>query len=102
MESENSRSESRRERRRGTKLSSLLEANGLRPVDLERKLRERMGEERAPDQKQVYRWCGGTTEPRRKWLVRILWAVRELSKNPDLAAEDIVDLNPENPENWID
>jgi hypothetical protein len=95
-------SEGSRERRRRTKLRLLLQANGLRPVDLERALRERMGYERAPDQRQISRWCGGDTEPRRKSLVRILWAVRELTRNPEISVEDIIDLDPENPENWSD
>jgi hypothetical protein len=94
--------ESRRERRRKTKLGLLLQEYGLRPIDLERKLRQRLGEEHAPDQKQVWRWCQGVTEPRRKWLVRILWAVRELANKPDIPVDRIIDLETGNPENWND
>ena len=85
-----------------TKLGLLLETHGIRPVDLERKLRERLGDDLAPDQRQISRWCRGNTEPRRKWLVRILWAVRALAKTPDIYVDDILDLDPDNPANWQD
>ena len=94
---------SRRRRRRTTKtlLQQLLEARGIKSVRLEEKLRERMGE-RAPDQKQVSRWRLAQTEPGRKWMVRLLWAVREVADDPSITMEDIIDLNPDNPANWED
>lgn len=91
-----------RTNRRKTKLKRLLEERDIRPVDVERKLRERIGEEHRPDQRQISRWCSGETEPRRKWLVRILWAVRELAGDPAIRIEDVFDLDPDNPANWMD
>lgn len=84
-----------------TPLQRFLEARGIPGARLEAKLRERMGDN-APDPKQVQRWRLGRSEPRRKNMVRLLWAVREAARDPDIRMEDIVDLNPDNPANWSD
>lgn len=84
-----------------TPLQQFLAARGIPGARLEAKLRERMGD-KAPDPKQVHRWRLGRSEPRRRNMVRLLWAVREAANDPSIRMEDIVDLNPENPANWSD
>ena len=84
-----------------TRLERLLVVRGIPPARINAKLRERMGD-RAPDPKLVARWRYGDAEPRRKNMVRLLWAVREAAGDPAIRIEDIIDLDPDNPENWID
>jgi hypothetical protein len=35
-------------------------------------------------------------------MVRILWAVREVSRNQGLQINDLFDFDTENPDNWRD
>jgi hypothetical protein len=56
---------------------------------------------RAP-RKQFTRWRLGRVDIRRKDMVRILWAVREASGNPDVRMEELFDLSPETDTNWLD
>jgi len=84
-----------------TPLQRLLDARSIPSSRVEAKLRERMGEG-APTEKQVGRWRLGRSEPRRKNWIRLLWAVREATNDPTIRIEDIVDLDPDNPANWID
>jgi hypothetical protein len=82
-----------------TPLQQLLDVRGIISARLEEKLRERLGE-KAPDQRQVSRWRLGQTEPRRKSMVHLLWAVREVAVDPSIQMADIIDLDPNNPANW--
>ena len=84
-----------------TPLQQLLLTRGIPFARLEQKLRERMGE-RAPDAHVIRRWRLGRSNPRRKHMVRLLWAVREITNDPTIRMEDIVDLDPDNPANWED
>lgn len=84
-----------------TPLQRFLDARGIPSARLEAKLQERL-EYRAPDQKQVHRWRLGRAEPRRKHMVRLLWAMREVANDASIRMEDIIDLDPENPANWDD
>lgn len=58
--------------------------------------------DRAPDQKQMSRWLSGRTEPRRKWWVRLLWAVRQVTGDESIGIGQIVNLDPDDPGNWRD
>jgi hypothetical protein len=84
-----------------TPLERLLVARNISPARLEEKLRERMNE-RAPDERQIRRWRLGRSEPRRKSIVRLLWAVREVANDTTIGVEDIIDFHPDNPANWKD
>lgn len=97
------RSEESRQRRGvvRTPLQRLLKDRQISSAQIEAKLRERLGD-RAPDPKVVLRWRLGRSEPRRKNMVRLLWAVREAADDPTIRIEDIVDLDPNNPANWED
>lgn len=49
---------------------------------------------------QMRRWRAGRSDIRRKYMVRVLGAVRTVSGNPDVRMEELFDLDPANPENW--
>jgi hypothetical protein len=48
------------------------------------------------------RWRLGRTDVHRKDMVRILWAVREVTGDQGVQIDDLFDLNPDNPANWLD
>ena len=93
------------DRRRGphreTPLQRCLDQRAIPSARLEAKLHERL-RERSPSRQQLLRWRLGRVDIRRKDMVRILWAVRELSDDPSIRAEELFDLDPENQENWRD
>jgi len=76
-----------------------LDARGIAYARIDAELQKRMGD-RAPDTKLTMRWRLGNAEPRRKNMVRLLWAVREAANDPTIRIEDIIDLDPNNPANW--
>lgn len=82
-------------------LQRLLKEREIPFARLDEKLQERMGDE-APNPNMVRRWRLGRAEPRRKNLVRLLWATREITNDPTIRIEDIADFDPENPANWED
>ena len=47
------------------------------------------------------RWRKDQVDIRRKQMVRILWAVRELANDENIKIEDLFDLDPANAENWL-
>ena len=47
------------------------------------------------------RWRLGEVEMRRKQMVRVLGALQRITKKP-IRMEEIFDLDPLNPENWVD
>ena len=86
---------------RETVLQQYLDRNGIPSAAVEAALRERIGG-RAPHRKTMARWRLDRRDVRRKDMVRILWAVRLVSNNPDVCMEELFDLDPENAENWRD
>lgn len=91
----------RRGPHRETLLQQYLDSNGIPSARVEAKLRERL-HGRSPSRQQFVRWRLGRAEIRRKDMVRILWAVREASDNPNIGIEELFNLDPENQENWRD
>jgi hypothetical protein len=85
---------------RRTLLQRFLGQKGIPSARLEAKLRERL-HGRTPSRQQLYRWRS-TENIRRKDMVRILWAARELANDPDVQMAEIFDLDPENESNWRD
>lgn len=92
---------SRRGPHRETPLQRYLETHEIPAARIESKLRERL-QGRCPSRQQFGRWRLGRTETRRKDMVRILWAVREASGNPEVRIEELFDLDPENADVWLD
>lgn len=84
-----------------TPLQQWIDRTGNPSARLEAKLREKL-HGRAPSRTQFGRWRLGRAEPRRKDIVRILWAAREVSGDPNLQVHDLFDFNPANEENWRD
>lgn len=82
-----------------TLFESLLRRRGIRPARLEAKLREKL-RHRSPDRKQLARWRLGKNEPRRKEMVRLLWAVREVTGDHNIQIYDLFDFDVHNPDNW--
>lgn len=86
---------------RETLLQKFLDERGITSARVERKLRERLGEA-SPDRRQMSRWRLGRNEPRRKEMARILWAVREVSNDPEIQIHHLFDFDPDNPDNWTE
>jgi hypothetical protein len=91
----------RRGPHRDTLLQQFLDAHGIPSARVEMRLRERL-QGRAPSRQQFLRWRLGRAEIRRKDMVRILWAVRQASSNPNVRIEELFDLDPESPDIWSD
>lgn len=86
---------------RETPLQKTMDALGIPSARLEAKVRARL-QRPNPDRRQYSRWRLGRSEPGRKDMLRILWALRELSGQANLRIDDLFDFDPENPENWHD
>jgi hypothetical protein len=86
---------------RETRLQACLDRLGIPSAQVEEKLRARL-KNSWPSRQQMGRWRLGRADIRRRDMVRILWAVREVSRDPDVRIEDLFDLDPDNPENWRD
>jgi len=84
-----------------TPLQQYLDTNGIPSARVEAKLRERL-HGRSPSRQQFSRWRLGRADVRRKDMVRILWAVREASGNPQVRIEELFNLDPQNGANWQD
>ena len=84
-----------------TPLQRTLDRLEIPSAAVESKLRERLGRT-WPSRQQMARWRLGRTDVRRKDMVRILWAVREVSRNQGLQINDLFDFDTENPDNWRD
>ncbi len=82
-----------------TPLQRFLDERGIPSARVEAKLRERL-KRRAPGRRKMARIRLGRTDPRRKQMVQILWAVREVANDPQIGIHQIFDLNPDNPRNW--
>jgi hypothetical protein len=84
-----------------TPLAGWLRRNGIPSARVESKLKERLLG-RAPSRQQFFRWRSGRVDVQRKDMVRILWAVREVSGNSDVRVDELFDLDPASDENWRD
>lgn len=84
-----------------TPLQRWIDRTGNPSARLEAKLRERL-RSKAPSRTQFGRWRLGRAEPRRKDIVRIVWAAREVSGDPTIRADDLFDFDPANDDNWSD
>lgn len=84
-----------------TRFQRFLDQRGLPCARVEAQLRRRLNG-RAPSRQQMMRWRLGRNEPRRKDMVRILWAVREAAQDPSIRMDDIFDFDAENPSIWRD
>jgi len=79
--------------RRASLLQQYLNAHGISSASVER--------EAKTTRQQMYRWRRRPGEDiLRTNMVRVLGAVRKLSRNPSVRMEELFDLDPENPENW--
>ena len=87
--------------REATRLQQFLDRNGVPSARVEAFLRNRLGG-RAPVRKTVARWRQQRGDIRRKDMVRVLWAVRMASDNPDVRIDELFDLDPDSEENWRD
>ena len=84
-----------------TPLNRWLKRKGIPSARVESKLRERLLG-RAPSRQQFFRWRTGRVDPQRKDMVRIHWAVREVSNDPTVKLEELFDLDPANDDIWRD
>lgn len=84
-----------------TLLQQYLDRCAIPAARVEAKLRERL-QGRAPSRQQFGRWRLGRVDVRRKDMVRILWAVRATSGNPNVRIEEIFDLDTDAEVNWRD
>lgn len=82
-----------------TALQRFLDGRGIPSARVEAKLRERL-ELRAPGRAKMARLRLGRKDPSRTEMVQILWAVREVSGDPDVRLEDLFNLDPNDPDNW--
>lgn len=83
-----------------TRFQEFIAMRGVASAHVERLLRERI-QGRAPSRNTVYRWRQ-TANIRRKDMVRLLWAVRVASNDPNITIEQLFDFDPENEDNWRD
>ena len=90
-----SKTNSRRTRTvRETPLQRFLDARRIPSAAVERKA--------GVSRQQMARWRLGRSDIRRKYMVRVLGAVREVANDPNVMMEDLFDLTPDNPDNWTD
>jgi hypothetical protein len=90
-----------REPRRASRLQEWLVRNAIPSARLEAKLRERL-QGRAPSRQQVLRWRRHGVDMRRKDMVRVLWAAREISNDHNLQLQDLFNVDPGSDEIWMD
>lgn len=76
-----------------TKLQSYLDREGIPAAWVEK--------EGGFARETFRRWRSGEVEMRRKQMVRVLGALQRLTEKP-VRMEEIFDLDPSNPDNWID
>jgi hypothetical protein len=86
-------------RHRESRLQHWLAVHQIPSSRLESKLRERL-QYRAPSRQQFLRWRRHGVDPRRKDMVRILWAAREVSRDANVKLEDLFDVDTGSDEIW--
>jgi len=84
---------------RESRLQQWLVRNGIPSARIEAKLRERL-RDRAPSRQQFIRWRLHGVDLRRKDMVRILWAAREVSNDADVQLVDLFEVDPRSEEVW--
>lgn len=84
-----------------TLLQGFLKGRGVPSARVEKKLKEKL-HGRAPSRRQFARWRQGRPDIRRKDMVRILWAIREVTKDQSIRIEELFCLDPADPEIWDD
>jgi hypothetical protein len=84
-----------------TLLQQWLTVRGVPSAQVEKKLQERL-HGRAPSRRQFARWRQGRVDIRRKDMVRILWAIREVTDDQSIRIEELFDLDPDDTEIWTD
>lgn len=82
-----------------TPLQRFLDARSIPSARIEAKLRERL-QQRAPGRAKMARLRLGRKDPSRTDMVWILWAAREITGDQALRAEDLFNLDPDDPGNW--
>lgn len=82
-------------------LQEWLNVRGVPSARVEKKLQEKL-HGRAPSRRQFARWRHGRVDIRRKDMVRILWAIRELTDDQSISIEELFCLDPEDAEIWKD
>jgi len=87
--------------RKESRLQNWLTARGIPSARIESKLRERL-KDRAPSRQQFLRWRRRGAGPRRRDMLRILWAAREVSRDESVNLENLFDLDPDSEEVWLD
>ena len=86
---------------RESRLQQWLTQKGVPSARLEAKLRERL-RDRSPSRQQFIRWRRHGVDMRRKDMVRILWAAREVSNDREVRLADLFDVDPHSDEIWED
>jgi hypothetical protein len=84
-----------------TPLQRFLDQREIPSARVEAKLRERL-EGKSPGIRKMARIRLGRTDPRRKDMVQILWAVRQITEDVHVRLEDLFNLDPEDQGNWQD
>lgn len=84
-----------------TLLQQWLKHHGVPSARVEKKLQERL-HGRAPSRRQFARWRQGRVDVRSKDMVRILWAIREVTDDPSIRIEELFCLDPADAEIWKD
>jgi hypothetical protein len=84
-----------------TLLQEWLKIHGLPSARVEKKLQEKL-HGRAPSRRQFARWRQGRVDIRRKDMVRILWAIREVTDDQSISIGELFCLDPADAEIWQD
>jgi hypothetical protein len=82
-----------------TRFQQFLDKRNIPSARIETKLQERL-EGIAPGRRKMARIRLDRTDPTRKDMVYILWAVREVAADPGLQMEDLFNLDANDPANW--
>jgi len=84
-----------------TPLQIALDIRNITAAAVERKLREVLAG-RAPSRQQLGRWRLGSVDIRRKDMVRILWAVRQVAQDETIQLGELFAIDPSADEIWRD
>jgi len=82
-----------------TRFQQFLDKRNIPSAQVEAKLRERL-KGSAPGRRKMARIRLGRTDPVRRDMVYILWAVREVADDPSVQMEDLFNLDANDPANW--
>jgi hypothetical protein len=82
-----------------TLLQQWIDRMGIPSARLEATLKMKL-KRKAPSRTQFGRWRLGRAEPRRKDIVRIVWAAQQVSGDPTIQAQDLFDFNTTHEDIW--